>query len=378
MSEHDGANIDTTKVVGRPKAFLRKDRKAKPYGVRYRFEGGKYIRRFFETPDQRSEFMAELRSGSSLGSFDAIEWQRWLHIKHTCERLGVSPESAIAQWQTFARAKVTVAPPLGELVDQYIATKGNKSKDYRQHLEAVLKRQLVPVFGADKNIAAIARPDLQKWLDSGNKHAMTYRNHRAYVRGLMIWAKEQGYIAEVLQTRAPDIKAETPEALTADQAVALFAANAHLPEVAAALALAAFAGIRAASIARIEAAEIRVAEKQIYLPAEKFKTGRAHLIEGAPENLWVWLARADLDDLCSWSERKHRHELTNAYKRADITPPKNALRHSFATYKCALDGSAEKASYILGHTNPAEIWQSYKGIATKADAERYFAILPTR
>jgi len=38
--------------------------------------------------------------------------------------------------------------------------------------------------------------------------------------------------------------------------------------------------------------------------------------------------------------------------------------------------SAEKASYILGHTNPAEIWQSYKGIATKTDADLYFQIVP--
>lgn len=376
MSESPGDTFDPTQIVSRPYLFERKDRKAKPYGVRFKLKNGKYLRRFFTDEFQRADFIREHRVGAEVSSFNAAEWQRWLYLKSLCARYDTTPEAVIGQWEATGAGKIIKAPDLAKLVSQYIATKDNRSKDYRKHLESVLVRQMVPHFGADCNIAAITRDELQTWLDRGEKHPTTYRNHRAYVRGLMHWAHDQGYITDVLKTRAPEILPKTPAALTVKQVAHLFEANKEYPEACAMLAIGAFAGLRSANIARLKSDEVRLRERQIFIPADKFKTGRSHLIEGAPANLWKWLNAEKVKAVCAWSSRQQRHILDGCYVRAGITPPKNALRHSFATYKCALDGSAEKASYILGHTNPAEIWQSYKGIATKADAKRYFAIVP--
>lgn len=376
MTESSRDFFNPNQIVGKPYLFTRPDSKTSPFVVRFKLKSGKYIKRCFRTNAQRMQFIHEYRLGADLTSFNAGEWQRWLYLKATCKRYDTTPDAVIAQWEATGAGKITKAPPLGELVSAYIATKDSYSKDYRSHLEASLAKQMVPHFGDDRDISSISRDEIQEWLDLGSENQYSYRNRRGYVRALMRWALDKGYIREVPKTRVPKINAGTPNALSVDQAEALFSANREYPEACAMLAIGAFAGLRSVNIARIEPGEIRLGDRQIFIPAAKFKTGRSHLIEHVPDNLWAWLDAGTVEAVCGWSPRYQRHVLDGCYARANITPPKNALRHSFATYKCALDGSAERASYILGHTNPAEIWQSYKGIATKADAERYFAILP--
>lgn len=380
MSESSGnekLTIDPGKVIGRPYLFERKDRKSKPYGVHLKLANGKYTRRFFADNAQRMEFVHEHRLGTDLTSFDAAEWQQWLYIKARCARAGITPMELLAHVERVSKVE-TSNKTIQELFDEFYKSREGRSDDYLLHLKNSIGKLFIGALGGDLAIAEISKADIETWLAGMDVKPVTKANRYKYVRSMLRWAVMRGYLASspTDKMEAPEVKVSQPGILTVEQAVALFAANKDDAQACAMLALGAFAGLRSSSIERLAPSEIRIAEKQIFLPANKFKTGRNHLIEHAPENLWPWLERADPKAMCEMTRRQFLTVRERAFAKAGITPPHNALRHSFATYKCAIDGSAERASYILGHTNPAEIWQSYKGIATKADAERYFAIVP--
>jgi len=55
--------------------------------------------------------------------------------------------------------------------------------------------------------------------------------------------------------------------------------------------------------------------------------------------------------------------------------PIDALRHSFCTYRFALTGDAARTESEAGH-DQAVLHAHYRALATAADAERWFAIVP--
>jgi len=55
----------------------------------------------------------------------------------------------------------------------------------------------------------------------------------------------------------------------------------------------------------------------------------------------------------------------------------NAMRHSFGTYHFALHGNALETSRLLGHKASDQVlFDHYRALATKAQGQAYFAIVP--
>jgi len=55
----------------------------------------------------------------------------------------------------------------------------------------------------------------------------------------------------------------------------------------------------------------------------------------------------------------------------------NAMRHSFGSYHYALHGNPLETSRLLGHKSSDQVlFDHYRALATKAQAEAYFAIVP--
>jgi hypothetical protein len=61
----------------------------------------------------------------------------------------------------------------------------------------------------------------------------------------------------------------------------------------------------------------------------------------------------------------------------DVNTPRkhNGLRHAFCTYHFALHANENLTAAQAGNS-PAMIHAHYKGLATKADAEKWFAVKP--
>ena len=62
-------------------------------------------------------------------------------------------------------------------------------------------------------------------------------------------------------------------------------------------------------------------------------------------------------------------------RAAGITAwPRNALRHSYATYHLALHENAAKTAKELGHTDANMLYNHYRNLATRAEGGDWFQI----
>jgi hypothetical protein len=143
------------------------------------------------------------------------------------------------------------------------------------------------------------------------------------------------------------------------------------------MALEAFGGLRFSSSFRISRDEINLEEKTIILPASKHKSGKRQILEGLPENLWAWIKAADAMGH-DWKICRpvYDREKKAAFERAGLSKLCNVLRHSFCSYHVALHQDAAKTAWLMQHTNQAMLYRHYKGLALRADAERYFQLSP--
>lgn len=356
----------------------RKDRRNR-FGVEWKDRGRRRFR-FFSSEEERETFFRANYKAETVEDFSLSEWLRWQDLKREAEEIGIEPETALALARRQGATGIKTGKVLKDATGAYLADaeRRRRSEDYLRHLRSFFAR-LEASLGREMRLLEIDRNMIQDFFDNLGVGAVTLTNYRAYLTALFNHCIGEEWIDRSPAARLviPEAKGEEPGILTPKQTADLLkAAQGISKELAALLALQCFAGIRNANVTRFEPGEIDPKAKVITIPAAKFKSGKRHVIEDAAPVLWKWLALADMDELCQWTQRNYNWRKGQAFKAAEIKPPKNSLRHSFASYRCALDGSAERASYILGHQNPREIWGHYKAVANRADAIEYFKISP--
>lgn len=150
-----------------------------------------------------------------------------------------------------------------------------------------------------------------------------------------------------------------------------------------AVALMLFAGIRPEEVAGdgkpwLAWKSINVSENIIRIHDKVAKVS-ARVIEGLPAALWAWLEPRDAGDNVAYSQR--RTTLDAIKRAAGFGPgrpwPQDALRHTFATYAMALLNDPGRVATWLGHNgNPTMLHRHYRGLATRAEAEKFFALRP--
>jgi integrase len=154
-----------------------------------------------------------------------------------------------------------------------------------------------------------------------------------------------------------------------------------------ALALMLFAGIRPGEIWAMGKQPllwrcVNPEEKIIRVPAEVSKTGRARIMEGLPEAVWAWLdkPKRENDPVCparSLQAIRLAQTLSGRGARGKDWPH-DALLHTFATYHVAAFANPGQTAMLMGHEgNPTMLHRHYRGLATKAEAERFWALRPT-
>lgn len=153
-----------------------------------------------------------------------------------------------------------------------------------------------------------------------------------------------------------------------------------------AVALSLFAGLRPDEVAGrgkpwLPWAEIHEAEQLVHVPAACSKTRKERSIEGLPPALWRWLATIPAGKRGATVSSARSRQIADrgrAVLGLDRWPA-DALRHTFATYAVALTSDAAKISLWLGHEGSTSlIHRHYRGLATKAQGESFFAIVPAR
>lgn len=145
------------------------------------------------------------------------------------------------------------------------------------------------------------------------------------------------------------------------------------------LAIGAFAGLRSAEIERLDWREIDLVQGHIEITAANSKTASRRLAP-VTENLKAWLTpihrKAGRVFAVSTTGGKLTMRLQALAKLAGLAGwRKNALRHSFISYRVAKVQNVSQVALEAGNS-PTIIFSSYRQLVKPADAEKYFGILP--
>ncbi len=351
--------------------------------------------RFFETEKERDQFIRnfskELNAhGEEVFKFDKEQMREWQKASIILPH--VSPMELVEFWLDHHEDMPEVT--LSEAFAAYLKTleQSGNEPGYLRHAKLTYER--FTRFCSDVQLHDVTTDQVLEFIH-GRPYADQTKNHtRSFLISAFKWFKKSKWVKENPVETIPPIKVmrQEPGILTVQEAETLFRANEHEdPEVCGLLALGAFGGMRASAIERLSHGEIKLEEWAILTPAEKTKKRRRNYIEGLPENLWLWLERTPASAF-KLTPRQITKRREKAFIRAGLlvtaamarkqkiekkSPPKNCLRHSFATYHVALHRDPGNTALLISHKNQNILYEHYLGVATKKDAEQYFAIKPS-
>ena len=213
------------------------------------------------------------------------------------------------------------------------------------------------------------------------------RNHyRAAVRQFLQWAIRKDYLARTHRLNEAD--AMRPErANTAavefyapgDFAALLAAAKKDLSALRPLIAIGGLAGLRTSELLRLDWADVWRVPGHIEVTAGKSKTRSRRLVEIYPA-LAAWLEshrKLTTGKLWAGHEITFQQKFVTLAERASVPRKTNGLRHSFCSFHFAAHANENQTAQQAGNS-PAMIHAHYKGLATKADAEKWFNVLPPK
>jgi len=274
--------------------------------------------------------------------------------------------------------------PLRQAVEDLLESKDSKGRSPRllSDIRSRLGRFVDDHPG--RNLGDFSTAELQTWIDGlkGAKGtplaAQTKRNFATLLHALFEHHRRRGSIADnpVKDLEREQVKRREDVAFwTPDEARALL--DAIAPEARAALVVSLFGGLRSAEALRVTWQDVDLVAGHVVVAAGTAKTASRRLAPLSP-NAVSWLrplVGAPDDRLFDARPDRFAQLVTAACKRAGVRRIPNGARHTAATFKCALTSDAAKVAADLGNS-PGIVHRFYRGLATQADAERFFSIVP--
>lgn len=145
------------------------------------------------------------------------------------------------------------------------------------------------------------------------------------------------------------------------------------------LAIAAFCGLRAAEIQRLDWSEIHLTgpEKFVEVKADNAKTASRRTIP-IPANCAAWLERyaKESGPIISLS-RADKQLFLYLAEKSGVPWKHNGLRHSFISYRVALVKDVGQVSLEAGNS-PQMIFKHYRQLVRESEAQEWFAIQPLK
>ena len=137
-------------------------------------------------------------------------------------------------------------------------------------------------------------------------------------------------------------------------------------------------GVRLKEIKRLDWQDIWRVHDHIEIKKVKAKTRSRRLVEMCPA-LAAWLESYRSHTGPVWAGTlDHYHDLFEELREElEIPARQNGLRHSFCTYHFALHSNENLTAAQAGNS-PGEVHGSYKGLATRKEAEAWFGVAPAR
>jgi integrase len=274
-----------------------------------------------------------------------------------------------------SRRRHVVDKSVGDIVDEMLAAKKHDG----------LSRRYLYMLGSDlrrfKNafrtrIGSITSATIEDWLTAQRVTARTRNNLRCSIITLFNFARSRGYLPKGQPTEAHDVRRAKDRGgkigiLTPTQLATLIG-NAP-PDISLYLAIAAFTGMRASEILRLDWDDINFERGHITVAADKAKTATRRLVPIQP-NLMQWLAPYRGSKGRIVDARIDCRAIEFAKGRG-VAWPHNCLRHSYASYRLAAIADTARVALEMGNS-PQKLMTNYRELADEHDATAWFAISP--
>lgn len=246
---------------------------------------------------------------------------------------------------------------------------------YRRNLRLAVTR-----FGeATKDIMLpdIRTEQVDTWLKV-DEWTLTTRNHyRQRLIAFSRWAKKRGYLGmenrEFEEAMLYKVDPMETEIFTSDEMRRLLEAAGDggiLPM----MAIGAFAGMRSAEIKRLDWSEILWDRNLIEVKRRKSKT-RARRLVPLLDNLRAWLAPFAQDSGPVVVHGYPEAAILKVAAKAGIEWRRNALRHSFCSYRLSVTNDSAKTAMESGHSQHI-LFRHYRALVSREAAEEWFSIYP--
>jgi integrase len=228
------------------------------------------------------------------------------------------------------------------------------------------------------DLCTLTPEDVRTFLGSLKLSHRSFNNYHSTLKTFLTFAKARNWLSKESDLLASidkrKEKAAPVEIFQPGQMAALL--NNATPELAACLALAAFAGLRSEEIVRLEWPDIERRPGFIEIAAHKAKTAARRLVPITP-NLASWLAIAPRNKTLVWpgTRRWFFTATTRLAVKAKVPWKHNALRHSFISYRLAEIQDVNRVALEAGNS-PQMIFKHYRELCTPAVAQTWFAIAP--
>jgi integrase len=146
------------------------------------------------------------------------------------------------------------------------------------------------------------------------------------------------------------------------------------------IALQGLAGLRMEEVFRLDWREVFGIPGHVEITSAKSKTRQRRLVEICTA-LMQWLAPYNGMEGKVTAQWQGLSGYVQAFMKLreslKIPPRRNGLRHGYVTHHFAAHQNENLTSALAGNS-PAMIHQHYKGLATKAEGEKWFNVLPAR
>ena len=297
--------------------------------------------------------------------------------------------------RTYSRTLATIKPKLiAEAVAEFIAVRKPRahaangkraqiSPVYAAHVESWL-RQFSGTFPGH-HLADLDRKFLAKYLEEFSDLSAKSRNdRRAAVAMFLRWCARQDYLpqthrlleADAMQKEQIDAGA-TDFYRPVELRQLLEAAEGPMRAV---IALQGLAGLRLEEALRLTWDNLFKVPGYIEISAQNAKTRRRRLVEICSA-LTSWLEPFRGMQGRVWNQTVTLNGYVSAFLRLrtslKVPARRNGLRHAFCTYHFAMYSNENLTAAQAGNS-PAMIHAHYRGLATKAEAEKWFTVKPTK
>ena len=385
--------------VNEIKIYTVKGRTGYLYQVAF-YQGGERIRKTFSDLNEAKR-EARLQLGTMAGeriqarNLTAAEMERYTLAARTLEPTGV-PIHVCAE--TFAKAHrileghsllhavdyfmkhydpKRLRKPLPDLVREFVESRKSMglSSEYIANVKSIFD-QFIQVF-RNVSLDDLTAPDIERWLESRPLCQCTRKHFRIRLVAFGNFLKQRGYlhadrpsVFERMTNYREEIK---PVEIYTPEEMRTILEGAHellLPMVA----IGGFAGLRSAEIARLDWKHIHFDRGFIECEAAMTKTRRRRLVP-ISENLRAWIEPLSRPEGPVVLHNKLASALLSLGSRVGVKWKKNALRHSYISYRLAVIPDTARVALECGNS-PDIIFAHYRELTTPKQAEAWFGIVP--